>query len=194
MRRLCVNSDNPSCPGLPASRTAKRLPRSMNSHSRSLHVTHRLLWIRRGVSPIPYASGEPCALPLSELGIAAARETFLTATVPFAAAWTDLFREMLADCPELRWRESGPGIGRDARIAYSSLFGRYMARAYLTACEGVRVLIPLDDAKLALRGTSYSVDKLPSEQGLQADWIGLDQHRRLVIAEAKGSLDRGVRT
>ena len=119
---------------------------------------------------------------------------FLTTTVPFAAAWTGLFAEMIADCHAMRWRGNGPGVGRDARIAYSGLLGRYIARAYLTAHEGVRVLVPLDEAKRALRETAYCIRKHPHGRGLVADWIGLDDRGRLVIAEAKGSFDKGVRT
>jgi len=101
---------------------------------------------------------------------------------------------MIAAGHDLRWRENGPGVGRDARIAYSGLFGRYMARAYLTANEDVRVLVPLDEAKRMFVGTPFSIRKCPPGHGLEADWIGLDGRRRLVIAEAKGSFDKGVRT
>ena len=100
---------------------------------------------------------------------------------------------MIHPSPELRWQENGPGVGRDARIAYSSPFGRYMARAYLTAHEDVRVLVPLDKARRLLEGTPYSINKHPPGRGLEADWIGLDGHARLVIAEAKGSFNKAVR-
>ena len=69
-----------------------------------------------------------------------------------------------------------------------------MARAYLTAHEGVRVLVPLDEARRALRETAYCIRKHLPGRGLEADWIGFDDRGRLVIAEAKGSFDRGVRT
>ena len=101
---------------------------------------------------------------------------------------------MLAPSPLLQWRENGPGIGRDARTAYSSLLGRYMARAYLHAVEGVRILVPLDTARNVLRGSSYRVGQPPPSQGFEADWIGLDARQRLIIAEAKGSSDKSVGT
>lgn len=132
-------------------------------------------------------------LTLSALGNAAARETCLTATPHMAAIWTDLFQSMTAPGSELRWCGDGPGIGRDARIAYSSLLGRYMARAYLTEHEGVHVLVPLDVAKRRLKGTGYCIQKDPPGRGLEADWIGLDDSK-LVIVEAKGSFDEGYRT
>ena len=165
----------------------------MTSPSPVQSATQRDVWLRRGTPSNPHAAGHRHSISLSELGNAAARETFTTATLPFAAAWTNLFQDMLAAGPHLRWRENGPGVGRDARIAYSSLFGRYIARAYLTANEDVRVLVPLDEAKRLLRGTPYAIEKHPPGHGLEADWIGVDGHRRLVIAEAKGSFNRGIR-
>ena len=129
-------------------------------------------------------------ISLTALGVASARETFVTGTVPFASAWTDLFQNMLASGERLRWRENGPGTGKDARVAYSSLLGRYMARAYLTVNEGVRVLVPVDTARRALRNSPYHMTAPPTrEPQLEADWIGLDD-RYLIVAEAKGSFDK----
>ena len=125
---------------------------------------------------------------LKHIGHAAARETLVTQTPHMAAIWTDLFESMLACGCHLRWACNGPGIGRDARVAYSGLLGRYMARAYLTEHEGVRVLVPLDVAKRRLVNSPYSIEKEPPSQGLEADWVGLDQ-AGLVIVEAKGTYD-----
>ncbi len=99
---------------------------------------------------------------------------------------------MITPDPRLRWFGNGPGIGRDARIAYSSLLGRYMARAYLTEHEGVRVLVPLDVAKRRLEQTAYVIKKDPPSRGLEADWIGIDNHG-LVIVEAKGTFNNGIK-
>ena len=110
-----------------------------------------------------------------------------------AAIWTDLFQSMITPDPKLQWRGDGPGIGRDARIAYSSLLGRYIARAYLTEHEGVRVLVPLDVAKRQLQGTDYRIGKNPRGKGLEADWIGIDGSG-LMIVEAKGTFDKGKKT
>ena len=153
--------------------------------------TRRKIWFRR--SPPAHPSDDWHLVSLTALGVAAARETFLTETLPFATAWTDLFQNMLAPGEQLRWRESGPGTGRDARVAYSSLLGRYMARAYLMGNEGVRILVPVDTARRAFRNSPYRLAQPPREPGLEADWIGLDDHR-LIIAEAKGSFDKGTRT
>ena len=146
-----------------------------------LHIdsaTSRLIWLRRGDPSNPNPPGVWCDLALSVIGNAAARETFVTATSHMAAIWTDLFQSMITQDPEFRWRGEGPGIGRDARIAYSSLLGRYMARAYLTEHEGVRVLVPLDKAKRQLKETPYVIEKDPPGRGLEADWIGAPKLRR----------------
>ena len=164
----------------------------MIAHFPIPHPPVRTYWLRQGTSPSSYAQGNQSVLLLSKLGIAAAHETFATATLPLAAAWTDLFANMLAHAGSLRWRENGPGVGRDARIAYSSLLGRYMAREHLTGSEGVRVLVPLDEAKRVLKGKGYAIRKHPSGPGLEADWIGLDDYG-LIIAEAKGSFDKRVK-
>lgn len=156
----------------------------------STSTTSRRIWLRRSVPSAPNPPGAWQDLELSVIGNAAARETFVTATSHMAAIWTDLFRSMIAQGPELRWRGSGPGVGRDARIAFSGLFGRYMARAYLTEYEGVRVLVPLDAAKRELEQNGYVIKKDPQSRGYEADWIGID-NLGLVIVEAKGTFDSG---
>ena len=156
----------------------------------------RDLWLRRSFAPSnPFGHGKAHAQSLNSMGNAAARETLVSAAPHMSALWTGLFQDLLSPVSELRWLEDGPGLGRDARIAYSSLLGRYLARAFLTASEGVYVLVPVDVAQRYLRTTPYSIQKVPTgNRGLQADWIGLDTAGRLVIAEAKGTYDRGKGT
>lgn len=151
------------------------------------------MWLRKSDPSHASPTGAWCDLKLSALGNAAARETLATATPHMATIWTDFFQSILSSGPELRWIGDGPGIGRDARIAYSSLLGRYMARAYLTEQASVRPLVPVDVMKRELRGTSYEIVKDPRSRGLEADWIGLDGSG-LVIVEAKGTFDKGMRT
>ena len=151
------------------------------------------IWLRRNAPFTPNPTGVWRDLTLSAIGNAAARETLATATPHMATIWTDLFQSIVSSGPELRWVGDGPGIGRDARIAYSSLLGRYMARAYLTEQGSVRLLVPLDVMKRELQETSYEIAKDPRSRGLEADWIGLDDSG-LVIVEAKGTFDKGVRT
>ena len=151
------------------------------------------IWLRRINQFNPSPTGAWRDLELPAIGNAAARETLVTATPHMATIWTDLFKSIIAPGSKLKWRGDGPGIGRDARIAYSSLLGRYMARAYLTEHEKVQVLVPLDVAKRRLKGTLYGIGKDPPSRGLEADWIGLDDCG-LVIVEAKGTFNNGVRT
>ena len=158
-----------------------------------MSLTNRSIWLRRYDPSTPNPPGGWHDLALSVIGNAAARETLVTATPHMAAIWTDLFQSLIVPGSKLRWRGAGPGVGRDARIAYSSLLGRYLARAYLTEHEGVLVLVPLDVAKRRFQGTPYVIEKDPPSRGLEADWIGLDDHR-LVIVEAKGTFDTGIRT
>lgn len=161
--------------------------------ARTISTTSRSVWLRR-IDPTAIPPSAPAwqKLALTAIGNAAARETFMTATPHMASIWTDLFHSILAPSQQLRWKDDGPGLGRDAKSAYSSLLGRYTARAYLTAFEGVRVMVPLDLAKRWLHGTSFEIRKDPSGKGLEADWVGLDAHG-LVIVEAKGSHDKAVR-
>lgn len=161
--------------------------------ARTISTTSRSIWLRR-IDPTAIPPSAPAwqNLALTAIGNAAARETFMTATPHMASIWTDLFHSILAPSQQLRWKDDGPGLGRDAKSAYSSLLGRYTARAYLTAFEGVRVMVPLDLAKRWLHGTSFEIRKDPSGNGLEADWVGLDAHG-LVIVEAKGSHDKAVR-
>lgn len=151
---------------------------------------HRRVWLREGkrFTAIPRKFHD---VPLLAVGIAAARETLLTATPHMASIWTDLLASFLLERESwLLWRDDGLGIGRDARIAYSSLLGRYLARAYLTEEQGVQMLVPLDVAQRSLKRTRFAITKR-SSRGLQADWIGLDVHG-LVIVEAKGSFDSRI--
>ena len=164
----------------------------MATQPRTISAPSRQIWLRRSDPANPDPPGMWRDMALSVIGNAAARETFVTATPHMAAIWTDLFQSMITLDPKLRWRGDGPGIGRDARIAYSSLLGRYMARAYLTEYEGVRILVPLDVAKRQLQRTDYIIRKDPRGQGLEADWIGIDGSG-LVIVEAKGTFEKNIK-
>lgn len=159
-----------------------------------MHAGSRSIWLRRGdlSSSGCYARGINWKFELSVIGHSAARETFVNGTPHMAAIWSDLFQSIVVPQQDLRWQENGPGVGRDARIAYSSLLGRYMARAYLTEREGVRDLVPLDVAKRRLQATRYEIRKDPPGKGLEADWIGLDAGG-LVIVEAKGCYHDGAK-
>lgn len=128
----------------------------------------RNTWLRCFTSANPLGHGSVHGHSLYGIGNAAARETLVTATSHMSAFWTSLFDDLLRPGPDLRWLEDGPGLGRDARIAYSSLLGRYLARAYLTTSEGVLALVPLDVVQRRPRATPYSIYKVPA--GNRASW------------------------
>ena len=150
------------------------------------------LWLRELNWANKTETGAWADVEMTSMGVAAARETLVTASSQLAGMWTGLFESMLANNTELRWQGKGPGTGRDARIAYSSMFGRYLARAFLTEFHGIVILVPLDLARTPLRDAGYRIVKRPQGRGLQADWIGLAVGGRLVVAEAKGTFDKGV--
>ena len=167
-------------------------------------IPMRSVGLRRGSVPWPRPPAPPRGgrgplptpkkhnLMLSSIAHAAAMETLLIDTPHMAAIWTDLFKSLLVCSPEFRWRENGPGIGTDARVAYSGLLGRYLARGYLMMHEGVEILIPMNIAKEGFKGTEYRITKDPPGKGHLADWIGIAD-RKIVIAEAKGTHDEGKR-
>ena len=163
-------------------------------HSRGLNggscssIARRFVWLRECSDVRPDPPGRWRALSLQEIGAAAARETLLIQTSHMAAIWTDLFQSLLASSLMLRWSGAGPGVGRDAKVAYSGLLGRYLTRAYMMTHEDVRVLLPLDLARKPLADHGYVIKKDPSGKVFDADWIGLDG-TGLVIVEAKGSSD-----
>lgn len=164
----------------------------MPIRARTFPADTRSIFLRELSPTSPSTTGRFENLPMLAFGHAAARETLVTATPHMASLWSQLFEGLLATGPQLRWLGNGPGIGRDARIAYSSLLGRYLARAVLENFQGVRVLVPIDEAKRKLKGTNYSIEKPPGNRGLEADWIGLDASG-VVIVEAKGTYDSGIR-
>ena len=150
------------------------------------NVPARFVFLRRNSQwPLLQPGGVQYHLPLSAISLAAARETLVTDTDLMATLWTGMFNRMLTKSDELQWRGRGPGIGSDAYKAYSGLLGRYVARAYLTMQEGVRALIPVDEANRDWLKPTFSVGQ--TEKGNKADWIGLGRHNRFVIAEAKAT-------
>ena len=156
------------------SETNRRLHTRSSGGGSYSSTARRFVWLRGCSDVRPDPPGRWRALSLREIGAAAARETLLIQNPHMAAIWTDLFQSLLASSLMLRWSGAGPGVGRDAKGAYSGLLGRYLAKAYLTTHEDVRVLVPLDLARKPLEDHGYSIKKDPSGKVFEADWIGLD--------------------
>lgn len=134
------------------------------------------LLVRPGV-PSP-----ECEVDTDFVAACAMREVFQTAGAAWPLAF--LFEELLAPGElKLVWRGAGPGRGKEMRRAFSGLFGRFFAPAYLARYHGFTWFVPID------RDPSYVSDRLRvgTIAGSELpDWIcGLNAG--VAIAEAKGS-------
>jgi hypothetical protein len=109
-----------------------------------------------------------------------------------AAGWMNLFSALLEPHPsiELRWRGTGPGTNAEVKRAYSALFGRFFGRAALRRDHGCRWLRQVHDGLELAPG--IILRRRAGYPGDLPDWVGwADHHSCLVVAEAKGSHDRG---
>jgi hypothetical protein len=109
-----------------------------------------------------------------------------------ASGWMNLFSALLEPHPsvELRWLGGGPGSNAEVKRAYSALFGRFFGRAVLRRDHGCRWLRQVQDGMELAPG--LFLQRRAGFPGDLPDWVGWDDHHdRLVVAEAKGSHDRG---
>ena len=117
--------------------------------------------------------------------LAAADETMQGGAM--APAWFRLFRAHLSrlESSELRW---GGDLGESAELrrAYSSLYGRYFARAVLASRLGFTDFVSLRRNVTTLPG-GVTVTRIA--KGDIPDWIAWDpRSRSYVLGEAKGNL------
>lgn len=109
-----------------------------------------------------------------------------------ANGWMNLFSALLEPhpCVELRWLDSGPGSNAEVKRAYSALFGRFFGRAVLRRDHGCRWLRQVQDGMELVPGVILR--RRAGHAGDLPDWVGWDDiHDCFVVAEAKGSHDRG---
>src|SRR5271167_2495567 len=93
--------------------------------------------IRRGIY------GDEYDFDIGQVEAAALREVLQTSMRPNPfSAFISSFLAPYSD--SLVWLGEGPGIGREMRRAFSAIFGRFFARAYLTDCHGFVWFYPLD--------------------------------------------------
>jgi hypothetical protein len=114
-------------------------------------------------------------------------------TGPNAGPMSMLFDELLVPAQtNLVWKASGPGRGTEMRRAFSGLFGRFFARAYLQHYHGFTWFAPIDGSP-----TNFSMAvRIKRKRGRKAelpDWLCAGPGR-LAIAEAKGSHQKGNAT
>ena len=117
--------------------------------------------------------------------LAAADETMQGG--PLAPAWLQLFEAHLSgsETAMLRWR-GHLGDSAEMRRAYSGLYGRYFARAVLTAELGITLFVPLQTNATPISG-GVTVTRVGS--GDIPDWIAWDPGAGCyVLCEAKGRL------
>jgi hypothetical protein len=104
-----------------------------------------------------------------------------------------LFDELLASSSiELVWKGRGPGRGIEMRRAFSGLFGRFFARAYLQRYHGFTWFVPIDGSPTVLSNRARIVGK-PGSSAEMPDWF-CAQPGMVAIAEAKGSHQRSNAT
>ncbi|MDR7117380.1 hypothetical protein [Caulobacter sp. BE254] len=127
----------------------------------------------------------PAAISMWWLARAAAEETLQGS--PLASAWLKLFRSHLSvDDPYwFRWAED-LAQSAELRRAYSGLYGRFVARALLSAHLGINRFVSLKRNGVVIPG-SVAVTRI--SKGDIPDWIAWDDRAsRHVLCEAKGSL------
>lgn len=109
-----------------------------------------------------------------------------------ASGWMNLFTALLMPPPttDLRWAATGPGTNAEIKRAYSALMGRFFGRATLRRDHGCRWLRQVSDGLELCPGVHLR--RRTGHSGDLPDWVGWDDfHGCWVVAEAKGSHDRG---
>jgi hypothetical protein len=107
-----------------------------------------------------------------------------------SAPMSAFFDELLAPSgTELVWKGRGPGRGIEMRRAFSGLFGRFFARAYLQRYHGFTWFVPIDGSPTVLSNRARIVQK-PGSSAEMPDWF-CAQPGQVAVAEAKGSHQRG---
>jgi hypothetical protein len=98
-----------------------------------------------------------------------------------------LFEELLVPGgDELVWKGNGPGRGKEMRRAFSGLFGRFFARAYLTRYHDFVWFTPIDGEPTNI-SNRMRVVRLQGKATELPDWVCGTGSGRVAIAEAKGT-------
>jgi hypothetical protein len=98
-----------------------------------------------------------------------------------------LFEELLVPGGDgLIWKGKGPGRGKEMRRAFSGLFGRFFARAYLARYHGFDWFTPIDGDPTNV-SKRLRVTRLAGKGTELPDWICGSGSGRVGVAEAKGT-------
>lgn len=127
----------------------------------------------RGLTPSSTV-GDSIDIDTGALAVSATRE--LSQTSPVLMGLGPAIHDLLAPgAAEWRWRDSGPGVGREVRRAISGLFGRFIARWYLETHHGVGAFVPIDRDTFAFHlgafGIWFRVNRRPGETSDLPDWV-----------------------
>ncbi len=119
-------------------------------------------------------TGDTITIDMPSLAISATRE--LSQTSPVLMGLGPVIHDLLAPgSSEWRWRDSGPGVGREVRRAMSGLFGRFIARWYLETHHRAGAFVPIDRDTFAFHvpstGYSFRVNRRPGETSDLPDWV-----------------------
>ncbi|MNS09574.1 hypothetical protein D3C72_410620 [compost metagenome] len=106
-------------------------------------------------------------------------------TAPASTSLFGFLEDLLAPGPSLTWQAQGPGRGTEMRRAFSGLFGRFFARAYLQEHHGFVWFTAIDGNDFHL-SPRWRVRRKPGASTEMPDWI-CAKPGGLAIAEAKGS-------
>jgi hypothetical protein len=114
-------------------------------------------------------------------------------TGPSSGPMSALFDELLATgSAELIWKGRGPGRGIEMRRAFSGLFGRFFARAYLQRYHGFTWFVPIDGTPTYL-SRNVRVRRKARASSELPDWV-CARPGEVAVAEAKGSHQKGNAT
>ncbi|MBX5160809.1 MULTISPECIES: hypothetical protein [Rhizobium] len=133
-------------------------------------------------------AGHLCEVDTDQVGLSALSEIIQTA--PGSNPLPLLFDELLSPgTAQLVWKGSGPGRGVEIRRAFSGLFGRFFARAYLERYYGFTWFSPISGSPYNL-SNRLRVVRQPGREFDLPDWI-MAGPGVLAIGEAKGSHAKG---
>jgi len=154
----------------------------------------RVNYVIRPIGACPVAlrdlHGQPkptCDFDLAAVSLSAMAEILQTA--PNGNALFSFLEDLLAAGPNLIWKGGGPGKGTEMRRAFSGLFGRFFARAYLQIYHGYTWFAPINGDNFHL-APNYRIKKKTGGKTEMPDWVCAGPNQ-VAIAEAKGSYQKG---
>ncbi|MDF0491590.1 hypothetical protein PX554_26095 [Sphingomonas sp. H39-1-10] len=153
----------------------------------SIRQQSYLVWPHTACPPaLQTAVGTPRpALTLDTLDVARCAWGEILQTAPRSTALATFFDDLLASGPDLVWRGTGPGLGKEMRRAFSGMFGRFFARAYLSLFHDFSWFHPIDGDHVFL-SPRWMITRYPGAKRDMPDWI-CARPGALALGEAKGS-------